>query len=244
MTYRIKIEQFEGPFDLILFFIDRDQLDIQDIPISKITDDFLQYIRTLEDLNIDVASEFILVAAKLMRIKAKMLLPRKDKNEEGEDIDPREELTRRLIEYKRFKDVLDQFREREELVAKKSTRGNTSEELQSIAQKALVDVELESISLYKLMNVFHRLLSKMEHRKEKIRHEIYDYNYTIEEQQTYIINQLHKRGKLEFKELFLGLKNRVHAIVTFLSLLELLSRQEVTIMQGEGINNFELRIPR
>lgn len=99
-SYTIKIQQFEGPFDLLLFFIERDELDINDIPIAKITNDFLDYIRHLEALDIDIASEFILVAATLMRIKAKMLIPRKELDEEGNEIDPREELTQKLIEYK------------------------------------------------------------------------------------------------------------------------------------------------
>ena len=99
-TYTIKIPQFEGPFDLLLFFIERDELDINDIPIAIITDEFLSYIKMMESLNIDLASEFILVAATLMRIKAKMLIPRKPVDEEGNEIDPREELVLRLMEYK------------------------------------------------------------------------------------------------------------------------------------------------
>ena len=95
--YTIKIKQFEGPFDLLLFFIERDEIDILDIPISKITADFLAYIRQLEELNIDVASEFILVAATLMRIKARMLLPRPELDEDGQEIDPREEIARKLL---------------------------------------------------------------------------------------------------------------------------------------------------
>ena len=99
--YTIKIQQFEGPFDLLLFFIERDELDVNNIPISKITEDFLNYIKELEKLNIDIASEFILVAATLMRIKAKLLIPRKEVDEEGNEIDPREELTQKLLEYKK-----------------------------------------------------------------------------------------------------------------------------------------------
>ena len=95
--YKIKLPQFEGPFDLLLFFIERDELDIYDIPIAQITDEFLRYTHQLDELNIEVASEFILVAATLMRIKAKTLLPRKELDEEGNEIDPREELVQRLI---------------------------------------------------------------------------------------------------------------------------------------------------
>src|SRR5471030_2756667 len=105
-SYQIRISQFEGPFDLLLFFIERDELDIYDIPIYKLTTDFLTYIHQMETLNIEVASEFILVAATLMRIKAKMLLPRRDVDPvTGEEIDPRDELVNRLIEYKKFKEA-------------------------------------------------------------------------------------------------------------------------------------------
>ena len=114
--YTIKIQQFEGPFDLLLFFIERDELDVNNIPISKITEDFLNYIKELENLNIDIASEFILVAATLMRIKAKLLIPRKEVDEEGNEIDPREELTQKLLEYKKYKEIID------ELVAKGTPR--------------------------------------------------------------------------------------------------------------------------
>ena len=99
-TFEVRLPLFEGPFDLLLFFIERDELDINDIPISTITNDFLEYIRQLETLNIEVASEFILVAATLMRIKSKMLLPRPQLDDEGNEIDPREELVKHLLAYK------------------------------------------------------------------------------------------------------------------------------------------------
>ncbi|MFT5766171.1 MAG: segregation and condensation protein A, partial [Saprospiraceae bacterium] len=131
--YNIVLPQFEGPFDLLLFFIERDELDINDIPISKITNDFLSYIQQLESLDIDLASEFILVAATLMRIKAKMLIPRKPVDEEGNEIDPREELVARLMEYKRYKSILEEMRTLEEDRSFRSPRGNTAKELKKIA---------------------------------------------------------------------------------------------------------------
>ena len=123
-TYTIHLPQFEGPFDLLLFFIERDELDINDIPISKVTEDFLTYIHQMERLNIDLASEFVVVAATLCRIKARLLLPRKPVDEAGNEIDPREELVSRLLEYKKFKEVLDTFRDWEEDREKKFERGN------------------------------------------------------------------------------------------------------------------------
>lgn len=124
MTYTIKLQQFEGPFDLLLFFIERDELDINDIPIATITEDFLQYIRHLEDLNLDLASEFILVAATLIRIKAKMLIPRKELDENNQEIDPRQELVQKLLEYKAVKEVIQDLSVMEDNQAYRVGRGN------------------------------------------------------------------------------------------------------------------------
>jgi len=237
-SYTIKLKHFEGPFDLLLFFIERDELDIDDIPIAKITDDFLSYIKELESLNIDVASEFILVAATLMRIKAKMLIPRKELDELGNEIDPREELTQRLLEYKKYKDILDEMRKMEEGRGTKFNRGNISSEMRDIATRALVDVELESLTLYRLLSTFQRLMEDHQIRGAKIVHRIVKYNYTIEDQQKSILDKVAKKGRVDFKGLFEDLENRIHAIVTFLGLLELLNLQRINVTQGEGVNNF------
>jgi segregation and condensation protein A len=237
-TYTIKTDRFEGPFDLLLFFIERDELDINDIPIAKITDDFLHYIKDLERLNIDVASEFMLVAATLMRIKAKMLLPRKEVDEQGNEIDPREELAQKLMEYKRFKEVIDQFESLEELRHSRHHRGDAASELKLIANKALVDLELESLSLYKLLLTFQKIMERFDQQKNKPIHKIVQYAYTIENQQIYIQSKIASKDKVDFIELFEHTENRIHALVTFLALLEMLNLQLVNIIQGEGINNF------
>lgn len=237
-SYTIKLKQFEGPFDLLLFFIERDELDIDDIPIATITDDFLSYIKELENLNIDVASEFILVAATLMRIKAKMLIPRKEIDELGNEIDPREELTQRLLEYRKYKDVLDEMRILEESRSLRFERGNVSGELRAIATKALVDVELESLTLYKLLTTFQRLMEEHQIRGAKTVHRILKYNYTIEDQQKMILDKVGRNGRVDFKGIFEEVENRIHAIVTFLGLLELLNLQQLTVTQGDGVNNF------
>jgi segregation and condensation protein A len=237
-TYNIKIQQFEGPFDLLLFFIQRDELDINDIPISQITDDFLDHIRKLEVLNIDVASEFILVAATLMRIKTKMLIPRKELDEEGIEIDPRAELAQKLMEYKKYKEVVESFKELEEDRMRKFYRGNAASELKTLANKALVDIELETLSLYRLMLTFKKIMENYEYQKNKPVHRIIKFNYTIEEQRSYIALKIKKGFKMAFKDLFMNLENRVHAIITFIALLELLNQQEALLIQGEGVNNF------
>jgi segregation and condensation protein A len=238
VTYTIKIKHFEGPFDLLLFFIERDELDIYDIPIAKITDDFLAYIREVESMDIDLASEFIVVASTLMRIKAKLLLPRKELDDLGNEIDPRDELVRRLLEYKRYKEVIEQLRSHEDRRSKIVHRGNVTAELQKIANKALVDVELESVTLFKLLKAFSRVMSKFEESELRAVHTLVRYHYTVSEQQDMILVALDKSTKIGFSEMFGKCENRIHAIVTFLALLELLNGQQVTITQGLGANNF------
>ncbi len=241
-TYTIKLPQFEGPFDLLLFFIERDELDINNIPIAKITDDFLEYIRQMDAFNIDLASEFIVVAATLMRIKARMLLPRKTVDEEGNEIDPREELVQKLLEYKRYKETLDDFRALEKERSEKFKRGISKLDLRRIAETALVDVELESITLFKLLRTFEKVMERLAEKKT-VAHTIARYEYTIQNQQKYLFSQVREGTLTPFEDLFLQLENRIHAIVTFLGMLELLSQQMLVLVQGEGANNFWLTLP-
>ena len=245
-TYTIKLTQFEGPFDLLLFFIERDELNIYDIPISKITEDFLAYIREMEALNIDLASEFILVAATLMRIKAKMLIPRKEIDEEGNEIDPRDELVARLLEYKRYKGILEEMRGFEENRGKQFERGNISSEMKKLAERALIDAELESLTLFKLLKAFGGVLERMEDRKQKAVHKVYAYAYTIPNQQIYIFTKIREGKKTGFKEIFGNCENRMHAIITFLALLELLNMQKLRVTEGGdglGVNVMVLEQP-
>jgi segregation and condensation protein A len=237
-TYKIKIQKFEGPFDLLLFFIERDELDIYDIPIAKITKDFLDYIKNLEALDIDVASEFILVAATLMSIKAKMMLPRKELDEHGNEIDPRAELTERLLEYKKYKSVVDEFMGLEELRSLRFKRGNPLMEYKQVIDQVTYESELENISLYKLMQVFSRLMKNYDADKKKVVHRIYNYDYSIEGQQNFIKNMILQEKRVNFIKIFEQLENRIHAVVTFIGLLELLNLQQVKVIQGEGVNNF------
>ncbi|MCL4125240.1 UNVERIFIED_CONTAM: hypothetical protein GTU68_036407 [Idotea baltica] len=241
-TYKIKLKQFEGPFDLLLFFIERDELDIYDIPISDITRDYLDHIRQLERLNLDVASEFILVAATLMRIKAKLLLPRKEVDEQGNEIDPREELVLRLLEYKRYKSVLEEMRTKETERAGRAARGNIESELSQIAETALVDIELESVTLYKLMKAYERIMARLEEKAARPVHRIVQYDYTIQGEQKNMIGRIREFGRADFNQIFEVCENRIHAIVIFLGLLELLNLQKLHITQGLGPNNFWLTL--
>jgi len=241
-TYKIKLKQFEGPFDLLLFFIKRDELDIYDIPIAKITNDFLEYLENLKKLNIDIASEFIVMAATLIRIKAKMLLPRKELDEEGNEIDPRADLVRKLIEYKKFKEVLDEFRQLEAARSLMQRRGNVERELKKIAETALLDVELESLSLYKLMRTFENLMEKLKDQKRKRSHEIKLHKYKVADQKATIKTILKTKKRGSFKDIFRYVENRFHAVVTFLAILEMLTAGELKIILGEGKNNFWLEL--
>jgi len=240
VTYTIKLPQFEGPFDLLLFFIERDELDIHDIPIAKITDDFLDYMHQMEQMNIDLASEFILVAATLCRIKAKILLPRKPVDEEGNEIDPREELVQRLLEYKKYKSILEDMRRMESQRSNRNLRGNVSRDLRQIAETALVDAELEDLTLYKLLRAFQRVVERYEYAHPKSVHRIIRWNYSIEEQQDHILQCVKNGAAATFSDVFGGCENRIHAIVTFLAMLELINSNQVVITPGIGPNNFWL----
>jgi segregation and condensation protein A len=243
-TFTIKLPVFTGPFDLLLFFIERDELDIYNIPIAQITDDFLEYLKQMEAMNIDLASEFIVVAATLMRIKAKMLIPRKAVDGEGNEIDPRQELVDRLLEYKRYKEVLEDLRRMEEMRSYMTPRGNAADELKRLSAYAFAEAEIESITLFKLMKAFGRIMARYEESsKKKTIHKVYDFPYTIQDQQDFIFTKVKPGKKATFDSIFKKLENRVQAIVTFLALLELLNAQLLVITQGEGINNFWLELP-
>src|SRR6202035_840955 len=150
-SYQIKISQFEGPFDLLLFFIERDELDIYNIPIHKLIKDFLDFIHTEEILNIELSSEFILFVSTLMRIKARMLLPRKELDEQGNEIDPRQELIDKVLEYKRYKEASARLAEMEAIRILMVKRGNLQKELSHIGEEFSEGTEIQTITLFKLM---------------------------------------------------------------------------------------------
>ena len=238
MSFEIKLPLFEGPFDLLLFFIERDELDINDIPISKITNDFLDYLHNLEKMNIEVASEFILVAATLMKIKSKLLLPRPQLDEEGNKIDPRDELVRHLLEYKKYKSVLDELQSMEATEIDKEKRGNIARELRSLSESVNVESELQDIDLYKLLKVYQKVLERYEVEKNKPRHEVVQYPYTISGQRGHIMSLLEERDKISFTEVIEQQNNKIAVIFNFLAILELLQLNQVTLIIGEGFNNF------
>lgn len=238
MSFEIKLPLFEGPFDLLLFFIERDELDIYDIPISKITNDFLDYLHRLEEMNVEVASEFILVAATLMRIKSKMLLPRPQLDDEGNEIDPREELVKHLLEYKKYKSVLEQLKTMEEGEIDKEKRGNLQKEIRLLSESVNVESELQDVDLYKMLKVFQRVMERYELEKNKPTHQVVQYPYTISGQKDFILNKLSGSPKLAFSKLIETEPNKIAVIFNFLAILELLQIGLVTLHLGMGFNNF------
>jgi segregation and condensation protein A len=237
-NFEIHLPLFEGPFDLLLFFIERDELDIYDIPISKITNDFLNYLHHLETLNVELASEFILVAATLMRIKSKMLLPRPQLDEAGNELDPREDLIKHLLEYRKYKSVIDHFHRMEDVELQKEKRGNILKELKHLAESTNVEAELQDVDLFKLLMVFEKVLKRHEDEKNRPIHEVMQYPYTIEGQKEYILNELVNKPRLSFTELFEKNHTRVALIFNFLAILEMLSIGLLDLQVGNGFNNF------
>lgn len=237
-TFEIKLTQFEGPFDLLLFFIERDELEIHDIPIARITDDFLNYIHQMTVLNMEVASEFIFVAATLMRIKAKMLLPRYDAGDEVDQTDTREQLIRKLIEYKKFKEICEELRPYEAERFKQEKRGNIKLDIEQADAVIQPGEELSELNLYKLMTVYGRAMKRYLNRTEETKHTIVQYPYTIERQKKAITDLLNIKKMLDFKAIAGNSENKVHFVYNFLAVLEMLQQQIIEIQVGLGYNNF------
>lgn len=237
-SYQIKLPQFEGPFDLLLFFIERDELDIYNIPITAIIKDFLNYIHQSEQLNIELSSEFILFISTLMRIKAKMLLPRKELDALGNEIDPRQELVNKILEYKRYKEASVQMADMEAMRMLMVKRGNIQKELSEVGEEAGEGTEIQAITLFKLMKSFERVMQRLYERNNKPQHVVYKYNYTMEESREYLLDTVKGEKTMSFEKLFDVCTDRIHAIFLFLSLLELIQQKWMGILVGEGRNNF------
>ena len=237
-SYQIKLDEFEGPFDLLLFFIERDELDIYNIPITKITNDFLAFIHQSEKLNIELSSEFILFISTLMRIKAKMLIPRKEIDEQGNEIDPRQELIDKILEYKKYKEASTKLAEMEEVRMLMFKRGNLNRELSQIGEEAGEGTEIQAVTLFKLMKAFEKVILKVQQRNHKPVHTVVQYNYTMEGSRTYMLETCKNDKTVTFEKIFDICENRIHAIFLFLSLLELVQQKYMTLITGEGRNNF------
>jgi segregation and condensation protein A len=237
-NYQIKLPQFEGPFDLLLFFIERDELDIYNIPITRIIKDFTDYIHLEEKLNIELSSEFILFISTLMRIKAKMLLPRKEIDAQGNEIDPRQELIDKILEYKRFKEAAVQMADMEAMRMLMVKRGNLHREISLIGEEAAEGTEIQTVTLFKLMKTFERVMQRVQARNNKPVHTVVRYNYTMEESREHMMTLVQNEKTVSFEKLFDVCQDRIHAIFLFLSMLELVQAKYMSILIGEGRNNF------
>ena len=237
-NYQIKLEQFEGPFDLLLFFIERDELDIYNIPITKITNDFLDHIHQTGKLNIELSSEFILFISTLMRIKAKMLLPRKEIDADGNEIDPRKELIDKILEYKRFKEASAKMAEMEAIRMLMLKRGNLQKELAQIGEEAGEGTEIQTVTLFKLMKAFEKVANRLKEKNNKPVHTVLQYNYTMEGIREYMLDLCSREKTISFERIFEVCEDRIHAIFIFLNMLELVQQKFLQILIGEGRNNF------
>ncbi|OFY66666.1 MAG: chromosome segregation protein ScpA [Bacteroidetes bacterium RIFCSPLOWO2_02_FULL_36_8] len=237
--FAIKLPFFEGPFDLLLFFIERDELDIHNIPISQITSEFLEYLKTIEKMNLEVASEFILVASTLMHIKAKMLLPKPELDAAGNEIDPREELVKRLLEYKQFKEVSEHIKQLEATRMQMLPRGNVMTEIKNYERASHIEEDLEEVDLYKIMKVFTRIMARFDERNLMVVHNVEPFPYTLEEQKIKVKNWISSSTQpLSFIDVMMKCKEKVELIFSFIAILELLQDHLVEIQIGEGFNNF------
>ena len=213
-------------------------MDIYNIPIHSIIEDFLKYIHSGEALNIELSSEFILFVSTLMRIKARMLLPRKELDEQGNEIDPRQELIDKLLEYKRYKEAAVTLAEMEAIRHLMVRRGNLQKELSQVGEAAGEGTEIQAITLFKLMKTFEKLMQRIQQRQNKPVHTVVQYNYTMEDSRAHILAVVEQQRTLSFEKIFEICETRLHAIFMFLSMLELVQQNYMNIMIGEGRNNF------
>lgn len=223
--YKVQLKNFEGPLDLLLFFIKRDELNIYDIPIYHITSEFLDYIRLMEELDLEVASEFIYMASLLMSIKARMMLPQETGEEdELDEHDPRYELVQKLLEYKRYKEMAEKLTVIDEETRQKYFRGyyDADEVDKQASGEALKDV-----TVFDLMSAFRKVLADI--KKQNTYHRIEKVETTIEEQTEFIHTILRKKGRVSFRSICKTAGKRLVIVVVFLAVLEMLKEQQINL---------------
>jgi len=230
--YKIKLDQFEGPLDLLLFFIKRDELNIYDIPISRITSEFLEYVNLIKLMDLEVAGDFILMASTLMHIKVRMLLPR-EIDERGEEIDPRADLIKALLEYKKYKEVAEDLTFLESHQRKLNYRGYFSAD-EKIAPPEY-DTLLKNISIYDLAKAFRKAIDGI---KPQVVHEIKKINISIDDQIKFILDKVLEKGEIHFLSLVHGMKEKIRIVITFIALLELTKIGKVGIKESTEFNDF------
>lgn len=235
-TYQVHLDNFQGPMDLLLYFIRRDELDIYDIPIGSITKEFIKTIEMWKRLNMRIAGDFIVMASTLMRVKAKMLIPRQEIDEDGEVIDPRRELIEQLIEYKRFKDVSDSL---ESLAENRSHHFSKGFQMSVPAEDDSFDLGsmLKDVTLYDLALVFKKA---MENRLVMSVFELHREPVKLEAQKELIFRYFDGDGKLKFSTLLQQLSTRIEIVVTFLAILDLVRLGDIKVIQESNFSDIEL----
>ncbi len=238
VDYRVHLEIFSGPLDLLLYLVRKEEVDIYDIPIAKVTDQYISYIDMLRDLDIDVAGDFLVMAATLMEIKSAMLLPQSDPDaaDTGEIADPRAELVRQLLEYKRFKDAANQLHAAADEHQQRFCRPDSL--ISKLNPEIQTERDLEQISVWDLLEAFDAICKATGHRVD-ISH-IKD-DTPIDLYQIDILNRLQHEGPLTFKRIFESCSNRLVMVGKFLALLELTRGKLIWIEQPEGSTDLYVR---
>jgi segregation and condensation protein A len=231
-AFKIKLNQFEGPLDLLLFFIKRDELNIYDIPISRITKEFLEYVDLIKILDLEAAGDFILMASTLMHIKVRMLLPR-EVDEKGKEIDPRADLVKALLEYKRYKEMSEELSFFESNQRKVSYRGNYIYDEKEAPPE--LNTLLKNITVYDLAKAFKYAFEQV---KDEFVHQINKIPVTIDEQIEFVMKKLEEIKELHFISLIEELKEKIRIIVTFIALLELTKMGKIGIKKSAQKNDF------
>lgn len=233
--HKVELDQFQGPLDLLLYFIRRDEIDINDIPIAKITAEYLQIVEDMKSMNLSIAGEFILMAATLMRIKSKMLLPRPDLDDLGEPIDPRTELVQQLIEYKKYKDIADNLSEKWEALSYQHERTLT----QSIDE---IDEEinyLKEVSVFELAKHFKEV---MDRAPEINPYEVDLNTLDLSDKKQYILSSFDGRGILSFEHLLKSCKSKLEVVITFIALLDLVQQFKIAVLQSSLFEDIEIHL--
>ncbi len=236
MSYSIKLDLFEGPLDLLLHLIDKAEVDIYDIPIAEITEQYLNTIHTMHELQLDVASEFVVMAATLLSIKSKMLLPKKEEtvfqplfDMEVEEVDPRDELVQRLLEYKRYKLIAEQLREMESGRSQLYTR--PAEDLSAYVREE--EHPISNVTLYDLLAALEKLMARRKERREPLAKVSRD-EISVKDRMKEIRQLLRAGGGMvRFFQLFSPSASRTEIVTTFLALLELMKAKQVTCVQNQ-----------
>lgn len=228
--YRIELDSFQGPLDLLLHLVKKNELDIYDIPVAEITRQYLSYLEVMRELNLDVASEFLVMASTLIHLKSRMLLPVDEVEEEEDGEDPREELIRRLLEYQKYKKAAEELGTRPALG--RDVFARPEGETPSPGEDTYIEA-----NLFQLMDAFQRVLTEAERRKP---HEVTRESYTIEEGIEHIESLMTRRGSLRFGDLFHGQETRRQIVTIFLGVLELIKKGRINAVQED--QNAPLRI--